>query len=199
MLVTSSGTVNVGPGGVLRAADSGLSGAADIVVGADVGSLGALDVAGIGAIVDSNGRTIVIGGLGNGTLAVTAGGFVDAGTGDIDIAEQAGGNGQLTVRQGGTIAVNAVNVGAPGTVSLTGGTLKESGAAAAGLNAGTISGFGTWIGQLTNDVLVSHLGAARQQRFDGTERQAGPRAAGRRPPAASPHASDAVIPPRRPP
>jgi T5SS/PEP-CTERM-associated repeat protein len=149
-LVGSTGTVNVGPGGVLRAGGNGSSGTADIVIGTGVGSTGVMDVAGAGAIVDSNGGTIVIGGAGTGTLDVSAGGLVNAGAGDIDIAEQAGGNGQLTVGQNGTIAANVVNVGAAGAISLAGGTLKENAAAAAGLNNGTISGFGTWSGQLTN-------------------------------------------------
>ena len=154
ILVTSSGTVNVGAGGVLRAAGNGLSGNEDIVIGADADSSGALNVAGAGAIVDSNGGTIVIGGSGNGTLAISAGGLVDAGAGNIDVAQQAGGSGHLTVGQDGTITANAVNIGAAGAISLAGGTLKENAATPAGLNVGTISGFGTWIGKLTNDGTV---------------------------------------------
>ena len=120
-------TVNIGPGGTLRAAGGGLSGAADIIVGAGAGSTGTLNVGGVNALVSSNSGKIAIGDAGSGTLNMTAGAVVDAGTGEVDISSLGTvvGVGLIEaniVNNGGIFASNAITPAAS-----TGGLLEITG------------------------------------------------------------------------
>jgi T5SS/PEP-CTERM-associated repeat protein len=126
-IVSAAGTVNIGPGGTLRAAGGGLSGAADIIVGAGAGSTGTLNVGGVNALVSSNSGKIAIGDAGSGTLNMTAGAVVDAGTGEVDISSLGTvvGVGLIEaniVNNGGIFASNAITPAAS-----TGGLLEITG------------------------------------------------------------------------
>jgi T5SS/PEP-CTERM-associated repeat protein len=119
-----TGTVTVGVGGLLRVDGTGVSGAADITVGAGAGSTGILNVTGAAALLTNNNGTITIGGAGSGTLDVS---------------------------NGGSVQVGSLSNGTSGTILLGGGTISASGPSS---STGEVSGFGIFSGPLTNSGTV---------------------------------------------
>ena len=121
------GVVSVGAGGVLTADGTNIAsaGTAAIVLGSGAGSTASLAVSGTGATVNSVGLAIAIGSVGQGSVLVSQGGSVLAGTpfasdAAIAIGVSAGATGALTVTDpgSGVDAVGQINVGAGGAGSL---------------------------------------------------------------------------------
>jgi T5SS/PEP-CTERM-associated repeat protein len=113
-IVGASGTIDVGFDGALRINGLGPAGTPDIAIGAAVDSAGVLNVSGFGALVDSNGGTIQVGGLGTGTLNIN-GGEVNAGF----VSVEAGGSINI---DGGTLTATSITLSSGVTLSGTGTT-----------------------------------------------------------------------------
>ena len=127
-----SGTVTVGAGGLLITDGTGIAaGSPGVAIGAGTGSAGVLNVTGAGAVVNSNNGTILVGGLGTGTL--------DLGT-------------------GGTVIAGAVKVGTAGSIALSGGTLASSSLALA--FGTTLSSYGKILGSIANNGTMQVTGGS---------------------------------------
>ncbi len=152
---SGTGVVTVGAGGLLQANGAGItsSGTASVVVGDGVGATGTLNVSGAGATVNAGGYRMSIGGAGQGTVLVSQGGSVTAGTkfasdAAIGIGVSASVSGALTVTGLGSsvVAVGQITVGQAGTGSLTienAGTVRSGNSTLApdqGIAAGTTAG-----------------------------------------------------------
>jgi T5SS/PEP-CTERM-associated repeat protein len=139
-LLAGQGVIDVGAGGLLKADGSGITsvGASDILVGDGVGATGALNVTGAGATVNSGGYRIGIGAAGQGSLLISQGGTVLAGTPYAsDEAIYAGGSvgatGAVTITDPGSklIATGQLLVGSSGQGSLL---IENQGTAVTGNN-----------------------------------------------------------------
>ena len=133
--VGAAGTITVGAGGTLRADGVGVIGP-DIAVGGDIDTTGALTVNGIGALADATGGTIVVGGLGTGTLAVSNSGQVNAGVVEVDTG------GTITLANG-TLAAASVTLGTGVTLSghgVVAGSIADNGIIEANAGVLTITG-----------------------------------------------------------
>ena len=126
-IFASHGEATVGAGGLLKANGAGIAtaGTSDIEVGADQNSSGVLNVSGTGATVNTSGYQMAVGEAGQGTMLVSAGGTVLAGTkfasdGAITIGTSAGATGAITVTdpKSSITAAGQINVGASGIGSL---------------------------------------------------------------------------------
>ncbi len=122
-------------------------------IGASSGGTGTVVVTGAGSALNVNGQ-FAIGDQGTGSLDVNTNGLVNAGNNAVDIGNQAGGAGTVTVESGGSLAGGVFAVGFPigGTASgqLTigaGGAATASGLSADG--GGTIVVGGASLAQLT--------------------------------------------------
>ena len=131
-----AGTVTVGAGGVLRVDGNGVSGIADVFVGGGNAGTALLDVTGAGAeLVDAGG-------------VLNVGGPAESST--------------VSVSDGGVVEVESINN--DGTVMLAGGTIATSASASSTIsfggnsNSNVLSGFGTFIGPLTNIGTVTATG-----------------------------------------
>lgn len=123
---------------------------------------------------------IIVGDSGTGSLIVSNGGVINAGTNTIFIGNHISGSGTvtigsarinagslniannatvastLTVNTGGTVSgLTNLNIGSLGTLSMAGGTLSVSGPAQ---NTGLITGFGTLIASLNNSGTITASG-----------------------------------------
>ncbi|HEY2618913.1 MAG TPA: Hint domain-containing protein [Acetobacteraceae bacterium] len=121
-VLTGNGTVDVEAGSVLKSDGPHVAGQSSIIVGSGAGSTGSLKVNGAGATVDGGGDRIGIGADAQGSVIVSQGGAVTAGTQfSSDSAGYVGGNadgtGSLTVTDPGSTYTNIGQfaVGASGT------------------------------------------------------------------------------------
>jgi T5SS/PEP-CTERM-associated repeat protein len=187
----SSGSVVI-DGGTVTQSDGGFTiGGSNVAGTLHVGSNGVLTSGGTVGLTDinSNGTgqaaasvsggtwnvnsQFIIGDFGTGSLSIDSAGVVNAGSAAVDIGNQAGGNGDvtvgggnaqldggslfiatpsssagtLTVNTGGTVAMAGLSIGTGGVLNMGGGTLSAGGLPQIG---GGISGFGTLLASLDN-------------------------------------------------
>jgi collagen type I/II/III/V/XI/XXIV/XXVII alpha len=163
LVVGGAGTssLSVLAGGTLITTD-GIGPAADISATGSGSAIAAIN--GTGALWDVNGQ-LIVGDSGGGTLVISNGGLVNAGTNTVNIGNQLAANGTvlvnggtlvagdiivqsifqdnngiLAIGNGGLVTTSVVNVN--GAVSMAGGTLQSDGQINFPDNAGSISGFG---------------------------------------------------------
>jgi T5SS/PEP-CTERM-associated repeat protein len=141
-----TGLLDIGAGGVVKVTEAPQTNSFVVEVGASNGGLtgpttlsnGTIDVTGAGALLDTNGNPLRIGRFGNGTVTVSQGGSIVAGTPDSNTlaATSIGqlGNGSLTVTDpGSTYTANGfMFVGRGGTGSLT---IQNQGKVVVGLDS----------------------------------------------------------------
>lgn len=171
----AGGQFTIEAGGTVVSSHGGGGPAVDIDTASAIQA--AATVTGTGSVwkLTAAGQQLIVGDTGSGQLVVTNGGTVDAGNDRIEIGNQNGGSGTvtvgggnallkggildiatpgagsatglLTIGTGGTVMVSAVNVGNGGAIVLAGGLLDPPSTItiAAG---GTISGYGTIDGSL---------------------------------------------------
>ena len=140
-ILAGAGIVTVGAGGLLKADGTGFTtaGTSDLIVGWSTLASGALNVTGAGATVNTSGYPMTVGLAGQGSLLVSQGGSVAAGTrfaadSAILVGANAGGTGAITVSDPGSslTAVGQFAVGVSGQGSLL---IENHGTVTSGANA----------------------------------------------------------------
>ena len=149
-----AGSVAISAGGVLRLTAASQNVAFLVTLGSATGSAGTITVSGAGAVLDTGGNPLLLGGLGTGTLTVGAGGTVDVGvsndtqTDDADalsVGEYAGSVGSLSVSGAGADMVIAGG-GFAGSGGMAHIVVATGGVLTVGDLAGTPVGIGLSIG-----------------------------------------------------
>jgi T5SS/PEP-CTERM-associated repeat protein len=169
------GLVTIGTGGTLAADVSGAvpTGSSGIYLGSYAGATGYLTVSGAGALATANGTRIIVGNLGNGTLNVSDGGTVLAGsTGSgysaFRAGQSAGTVGLVTVSgSGAVISANGqaiIGQAGSGTLLVEAGGSFLAGSTNSALSTGFIVGETSGTGQVTvsgTGALLSATGGVR--------------------------------------
>ena len=125
-------------------------------LGSAAGQTGNLTVTGSSAIGPTSWTTtaLTVGGAGQGTLTVSSGGIVAAGSVAV------GSKGHIDLAAGGTLSASGpMTVATAGSITLEGGTLTLSNPAPSLLRVGaTMSGFGTVNGSITDNGTINATG-----------------------------------------
>jgi T5SS/PEP-CTERM-associated repeat protein len=121
----ATGTVNIGAGGTILFTEAPQTNNFVVTIGNDTNiagpsnaATGIMNVSGAGALLDTNDNALAVGLNASGTLDVTRGGVVDAGTGAVDIGSLGSVNGAGLVEA--AVVNNGYITGAGGTLELTG-------------------------------------------------------------------------------
>ncbi|HEY1935903.1 MAG TPA: hypothetical protein VGG99_28185, partial [Acetobacteraceae bacterium] len=138
--IGSGGSLLVENGGIVTDTFSGLGPGVDINSSGGFQANASVTVTGAGSTLNASaaGMQFVVGDNSSGSLTISTGGVVNAGTNFVDIGNQTGGNGTVVVNSGGSFAMNGLNVGSngAGTLSMTGGTVTDSGSLSIGAGSG---------------------------------------------------------------